>query len=309
MNNYTVAVLVPCYNEEAAIADVVSGFRQALPDADIYVFDNNSTDKTVETARRAGAIIRHEHRQGKGHVVQKMFASVEADIYVLVDGDATYHAPSCPEMIAKLLDEDLDMVVGKRIHSKASAYRKGHVLGNMLFTRTIQRLFGNSISDLLSGYRVFSRRFVKSYPCFTKGFEIETDMTVHALHLNLPVAEVETPYHPRPENSSSKLNTYRDGLKILYKILSLFLYEKPKIFMGLVSAFLLLLAITLAIPLIATWLETGLVPRFPTAILCSSLVILALGGFAMGFMLEAVQKTRKAATYLAYLAQRGNPGR
>ena len=307
MDTYKVAVLIPCYNEAISITDVVGGFRQALPDADIYVFDNNSTDDTVERARQAGAIVRYESRQGKGHVVQKMFASVEADIYVLVDGDATYHAPACPGMIRKLLDEDLDMVVGKRLHSDTDAYRRGHVFGNLLFTRTIQGIFGNTISDLLSGYRVFSRRFVKSYPCFSKGFEVETDMTVHALHLNLPIGELETPYHPRPDNSASKLNTYRDGLKILYKILSLFLYEKPKIFMGLISFFLILLAVLLAAPLVGTWMETGLVPRLPTAILCSSLALLALGALAMGVLLEAVQKSRKAATYLAYLAQRGTP--
>jgi len=304
MENPRIAVLIPCYNEEASIGRVIKGFQAVLPEASIYVYDNNSTDSSADIAREANAIVRSVSRQGKGFVVQRMFADIEADIYVLVDGDATYDAASARGMIARLVQEHLDMVVAKRIHTENAAYKKGHVFGNRLFSWTVAYIFGKSFSDILSGYRVFSRRFVKSYDCFSKGFEVETDMTVHALKLNIPSTEIETPYFARVENSHSKLKTYQDGLKILIKILSLFIYEKPRLFFGIFSALCLFIAIALGIPLIQVWLRTGLVPRFPTAILCASMTAISVSLLGFGLLLDSVQRARKTSSYLAYLAIR-----
>ncbi len=220
LDQYRIAVLLPCHNEEAAIADTVGVFRAALPGATIYVYDNNSTDRTMEIAQAAGAVVRTERHQGKGYVVRRMFADVDADIYVLADGDATYDAPSAPAMIARLIEEKLDMVVGARVHREEAAYRRGHQTGNRLLTGFVTNIFGQSFSDMLSGYRVFSRRFVKSFPVLSGGFEIETELTIHALELELPVAEVNTPYFARPKGSASKLNTWRDGFRILVGYLS-----------------------------------------------------------------------------------------
>lgn len=299
-----IAVLIPCYNEETAIGKVVASFRMSLPEATLYVYDNNSTDNSSTVASDAGAIVRHVARQGKGFVVQRMFADIEADIYVLVDGDATYDAFSARAMIARLIDGNLDMVVAKRIHEEIAAYRKGHVFGNKFFSLAVRCIFGKAFTDILSGYRVFSRRFVKSYECFSKGFEVETDMTVHALKLNLPVEEVETSYFSRQVNSHSKLNTYKDGLKILRKILSLFMYEKPRLFFGVLAALLMLASVILGIPLIYVWLNTGLVPRFPTAILCSALAGISVTLLGFGLLLDSMQRTRRASSYLAYLSVR-----
>src|SRR6201981_2378590 len=268
-----IAVLVPCYNEEAAVAAVVKGFRQALPAAQIYVYDNNSKDRTADVAREAGAEVRSERRQGKGHVVRRMFADIDADIYVLVDGDATYDASSAPRMIQKLLDEHLDMVGGLRVDQNRAAYRMGHRTGNLLLTRFLADVFGHAFKDILSGYRVFSRRFVKSFPVLSDGFEIETELSVHALELALPVAEIETPYYARPEGSFSKLNTWRDGFRILGTILKLYRSEKPLRFFTVIGAFLALVAVGLAIPVVVTYLEEGVVPRVPTAILSTGLMI------------------------------------
>ena len=299
----TIAVLLPCYNEEAAIAVTVAGFRAALPGATIYVYDNNSADRTVEVAIAAGAIVRRERVQGKGAVVRRMFADVDADLYVMADGDATYDAASAPALVARLLDEQLDMVVGSRVHDAAGAYRRGHRFGNALLTGMLARLFGRSFTDILSGYRVFSRRFVKSYPALSTGFEIETDISVHALELRMPVAEVETPYFARPEGSESKLSTYRDGWRILRTIVTLYRIERPLLFFGAIGALLALAAIILAIPLAITFAHTGLVPRFPTAIAATGLVILAaLNGFA-GLILDTVVRGRREFRRLAYLAQ------
>ncbi|MCG2644816.1 glycosyl transferase family protein [Bradyrhizobium sp. CCBAU 11434] len=298
-----IAVLVPCYNEEAAVATVVANFRSALPAAEIYVYDNNSRDRTASVAREAGAIVRSERRQGKGHVVRRMFADVEADIYVLVDGDATYDAPSAPAMIDKLLDGHLDMVVGLRIDQSQAAYRLGHRTGNRMLTGFLSSTFGQEFKDILSGYRVFSRRFVKSFPVLSDGFEIETELAVYALELSLPVAEVETPYYARPEGSFSKLNTWRDGFRILGTMLKLYRSERPLRFFTVIGILLALVAIILAIPIVITFIETGLVPRFPTAILSMGLMIMAMLSVSSGLVLDTVTRGRREMKMLAYLSQ------
>jgi glycosyltransferase involved in cell wall biosynthesis len=298
-----IAVLVPCYNEEAAVASVVKGFKQALPAATVYVYDNNSKDRTIAVAREAGAEVRSERRQGKGHVVRRMFADIDADIYVLVDGDATYDAPSAPRMIERLLDEHLDMVVGLRVDQEQTAYRTGHRTGNWMLTRFLAEVFGQAFKDILSGYRVFSRRFVKSFPVLSDGFEIETELSVHALELALPVAELATPYYARPEGSISKLNTWRDGFRILNTILKLYRSEKPLRFFTAIGIFLALLSIGFAIPIFVTFLETGLVPRLPTAVLSMGLMIVALLSASSGLVLDTVTRGRREMKLLAYLSQ------
>ena len=304
MTHARIAVLLPCYNEEAAIAQTVAGFKAALPGATIYVYDNNSRDHTVEVARAAGAVVRTERMQGKGNVVRRMFADVDADIYVMADGDATYDAASAPTLVARLLDEQLDMVVGARVTQTDTAYRRGHKFGNALLTGMLTRLFGRSFSDILSGYRVFSRRFVKSFPVLSSGFEIETEISVHALELKMPVAEIETPYFARPEGSESKLNTYGDGFRILNTIVQLYRLERPLLFFGVIGALLALIALLLAVPLVVTYLHTHLVPRQPTAILVTGLIILAaLNGFA-GLILDTVVRGRREVRRLAYLAHK-----
>jgi glycosyltransferase involved in cell wall biosynthesis len=294
---------VPCYNEEAAVAAVVKDFRQALPAAQIYVYDNNSKDRTADVAREAGAEVRSERRQGKGHVVRRMFADIDADVYVLVDGDATYDAPSAPRMIEKLLAEHLDMVVGLRVDQEQAAYRRGHRTGNWMLTSFLSSVFGQAFKDILSGYRVFSRRFVKSFPVLSDGFEIETELTVHALELAMPVAEVETPYYARPEGSFSKLNTWGDGFRILRTILKLYRSEKPLRFFSAIGAFLALVSIGLAIPILVVYLETGLVPRLPTAVLSTGLMIVAVLSVSSGLVLDTVTRGRREMKLLAYLSQ------
>src|SRR3954447_4996422 len=298
-----VAVLVPCFNEEAAVATVVSDFREALPTAEIFVYDNNSRDRTVEVARAAGAIVRSERRQGKGHVVRRMFPDVDADVYVLVDGDATYDAPSVPHMIDALVNDHLDMVVGFRVDQVHAAYRPGHRTGNWMLTSFLSLIFGQAFKDILSGYRVFSRRFVKSFPVLSDGFEIETELTVHALELALPVAEVETSYYARPEGSFSKLNTWRDGFRILGTILKLYRSEKPLRFFSAIGLLLALVSVGLAIPVIVTYLEQGLVPRLPTAVLSMGLMILSVLSVSSGLVLDTVTRGRREMKLLAYLSQ------
>jgi glycosyltransferase involved in cell wall biosynthesis len=301
MTTPRIAVLLPCYNEEAAIAQTVAGFRAALPDARIYVYDNNSRDRTIEVAREAGAIVRVERIQGKGNVVRRMFADVDADIYVMADGDATYDAASAPALVRKLIDEQLDMVVGSRVTQVEAAYRRGHVMGNKLLTGMLAQLFGRSFTDILSGYRVFSRRFAKSFPVLSTGFEIETEISVHALELKMPVGEVETPYYERPEGSVSKLSTYSDGIRITRTIIQLYRLERPLLFFGAIGAVLALIAVILAIPLVLTYIHTHLVPRQPTAILVTGLILLAaLNGFA-GLILDTVVRGRREVRRLAYL--------
>jgi glycosyltransferase involved in cell wall biosynthesis len=297
------AVLVPCFNEEAAVATVVSDFRKALPAAKIYVYDNNSSDRTAAAAREAGAEVRSERRQGKGHVVRRMFADIDADIYVLVDGDATYDAPSAPRMVERLVDEHLDMVVGLRIDQAVAAYRRGHRTGNRMLTGFLSSVFGQAFKDILSGYRVFSRRFVKSFPVLSDGFEIETELTVHALELAMPVAEIETPYYARPEGSVSKLNTWRDGFRILGTILKLYRSEKPLRFFVVIGTFLALVSFGLAVPVIITYLEEGIVPRLPTAVLSTGLMIVAVLSVSSGLVLDTVTRGRREMKLLAYLSQ------
>lgn len=300
-----VAVILPCYNEEAAIGQTVAAFRASLPDATIYVYDNNSRDGTIDAAHAAGAIVRSERMQGKGNVVRRMFADVDADVYVMADGDATYDASVARSMIDKVLSEGLDMVVGTRVHEAADAYRRGHVLGNRAMTGLLAKLFGRSFTDIFSGYRVFSRRFVKSFPVLSAGFEIETEMSVHALELKMPVGEVRARYLARIEGSASKLSTYRDGWRIARTILTLYRIEKPMLFFGILAAALGLLAVALATPLAITYAHTGLVPRLPTAILATGLVILSALSLFAGLILDTVVRGRREMRRLAYLAQPG----
>jgi len=301
-----ITVLVPCYNEEVAIGQVVAGFKKALPEATIHVYDNNSSDGTFEAARRAGAFVGREMLQGKGHVVRRMFADVEADIYVLVDGDATYDAPSAPKMIARLVAENLDMVVGCRVDRREDAYRRGHRSGNRILTGFINKTFGGKFSDILSGYRVFSRRFVKSFPALSGGFEIETELTVHALELGMPVEEINTPYFSRPEGSESKLNTWRDGFRILWTILKLWRTERPLLFFGVVGVVETIVAVILVEPVVMTYLRTGTVPRLPTAVLATGLIVLAVIAWASGLILDTVTRGRREMKRLSYL-EHGSP--
>jgi hypothetical protein len=302
-----VAVLVPCFNEETAIAKVVADFRAALPEAAIYVYDNNSTDRTAEVARAAGAVVRREMNQGKGNVVRRMFADVDADVYVLVDGDATYDAPSALAMIARLMDDRLDMVVAARIDQEQAAYRLGHRTGNRLLTGFFASVFKAKFTDILSGYRVFSRRFVKSFPVLSRGFEIETELAVHALELELAVAEIPTPYYARPEGSVSKLSTWRDGFRILSTIVSLYRSERPLAFFTGLGTALAIVSVGLAIPIFVTYFEQGTVPRIPTAILSTGLMLLAFLSIVAGLVLDTVTRGRREMKLIAYLEQRA-PG-
>ena len=304
---YRIAVLLPCYNEEAAVAKVVEDFRAALPDATVFVFDNNSTDRTAAVARDAGAEVFRVKHQGKGFVVRRMFTDVEADIYVLADGDATYDAPSAPRMIERLLAERLDMVVGVRVDSEQAAYRAGHRTGNRLLSGFVASVFGSTVNDMLSGYRVFSRRFVKSFPVLSGGFEIETELTIHALELGLAIEEIDTPYYARPEGSASKLNTWRDGFRILRTIVKLYRSERPLAFFGSIGIALAIASIGFAIPILITYAKTGLVPRLPTAVLSTGLMLLASLSSAVGLVLDTVTRGRREVKLLAYLGHRA-PG-
>ena len=297
-----IAVLLPCYNEEAAIGETVAGFRAALPGATVYVYDNNSRDRTREIAAEAGAVVRTEGQQGKGHVVRRMFADIDADVYLMADGDLTYDPKAAPAMVDLLLASQLDMVVGTRRHEAKDAYRGGHVLGNKVFTGLLAGLFGRSFSDIFSGYRVFSRRFVKSFPVLSSGFEIETEISVHALELRMPVGEVETAYAARLEGSESKLSTWSDGWRILKTIITLYRIERPVLFYGSIGALLMALAVVLAIPLVVTYANTGLVPRFPTAILVTGMIIVAVLCFFAGLILDTVTRGRREVRRLAYLS-------
>ena len=297
-----IAVLIPCYNEATAIAQVVTAFRDALPMAEIYVYDNNSSDRTIEIAREAGAQVRSERHQGKGHVVRRMFADVEADIYLLVDGDATYDAASAAPMIEMLIAEQLDMVVAHRVDQAEAAYRPGHRTGNWLLTSFLAMVFGRGFEDILSGYRVFSRRFIKSFPVLSDGFEIETELSVHALELAMPVAELKTPYFARPEGSFSKLNTWADGFRILGTILKLYRSEKPLRFFGTLAIGLAAISILLSIPVAITYVEEGLVPRLPTAVLSVGIMLVAVMSLFAGLVLDTVSRGRREAKLLRYLA-------
>jgi len=297
-----IAVILPCYNEAVAIAKVVADFRAALPEAVIYVYDNNSADRTREIAAEAGAVVRSESQQGKGYVVARAFADVEADIYVMVDGDDTYDATTAPAMVAMLLDQRLDMVTGTRVTDIVAAYRPGHRLGNQMLTGAVRLVFGNRISDMLSGYRVFSRRFVKSFPAMAEGFETETEFTVHALELSMPLGEIKTAYRDRPAGSASKLRTYVDGMRILRTIVTLVRNERPLEFFSLVGLLLLLLGLLIGGPVVFEFLQTHLVPRLPRAILALGLVLLSFLSFSNGLVLASVARGRKEMKRLAYLA-------
>ena len=301
LERHRVAVLVPCFNEQASIAKVVKDFHAALPEAAIYVYDNNSTDRTAELARAAGALVHREMHQGKGNVVRRMFADVEADIYVLVDGDATYDAPSARTMIARLLQERLDMVVAARVDQEHNAYRRGHRTGNRVLTAFFASVFGATFTDVLSGFRVFSRRYVKSFPVLSRGFEIETELGVHALELDLPVGEVSTPYYARPAGSVSKLSTWRDGLRIIAMMVNLYRSERPLVFFSGIGVLLAALSIVLAVPIFVTYFEHGTVPRIPTAILATGLMLLAFLSIVAGLVLDTVTRGRREIKLIAYL--------
>jgi glycosyltransferase involved in cell wall biosynthesis len=298
-----IAVLVPCLNEEAEVASVVHGMREALPGATVYVYDNGSTDRTVERARAAGAVVAREALRGKGNVVRRMFADIDADVYVLVDGDGTYDAREAPVMVERLLDDQLDLVSAVRISNQAGAYRAGHRLGNTVITGVVAKIFGRRVRDVLSGYRVFSRRFVKSFPLLATGFEIETELTVHALALRMAMAEVDSAYGERAAGSESKLHTYRDGFRILRTILKLAKDERPLAFFSLIALALAVLSIGLSIPIFEVYSRTGLVPRFPTAILSSAIMILAFLALASGFVLDSVTRGRHEMKRLHYLRE------
>ena len=300
-----IAVLIPCYNEAEAIAGVVRDFRAALPEATIYVYDNNSRDRTREIAAQAGAVVRTETFQGKGNVVRRMFADIEAEVYVLVDGDGTYDAPSARAMVDHLLENSLDMVNGARVPVAAAAFRPGHVLGNRMLTGAVAMIFGDRLKDMLSGYRVLSRRFVKSFPALAAGFETETELTVHALELRLPVAELQTPYRDRPAGSTSKLRTYRDGFRILRTIFLLVKEERPLQFFTAVAALLFVASLVLGGPIVTEFIKTGLVPRLPTAILATGLMIMAAVSFVAGLILDTVTVGRREMKRLHYLSLQG----
>ena len=304
MKTATIAVLVPCFNEAVAIGKVVGDFRACLPGAVVYVYDNNSTDGTAQAAAAAGAVVRREGLQGKGHVIRRMFADIEADAYVLVDGDDTYDAAAAPEMVRLLLEEQLDMVNGQRseVDGEAGAYRRGHRLGNRVLSGLVRAVFGDRIKDMLSGYRVFSRRFVKTFPALASGFETETEFTIHALDLMMPLAELPVSYRERPAGAASKLRTYSDGLRILRTIIVLVKEERPLQFFAAAGGLLMLLAILLGIPVVTTYLQTGLVPRLPTAVLVTGIIMISFLSFACGLILDSVARGRKEAKRLAYLA-------
>lgn len=299
--NPDIAIIIPCYNEAAAIGKVIDDLNAVHKGLTIYVYDNNSTDDTVQVAKQRGAIVRTEPNQGKGNVVRRMFADVDADIYVLIDGDDTYDTTNLNTMIDKVIEENLDMVIGNRVEQDKLAYRFGHRFGNRLLTGITQLLFGKQSFDLLSGYRVMSRRFVKSFPAISSGFEIETELTIHALSLNIPTAEVDTAYRMRPEDSESKLNTYRDGVRILSTILLFTKEERPFLFFSVLSLVLSALSLYLGIPVTLEFFETGLVPRFPTAILAASIMLLAFLSLTTGMILDSVARGRREQKRLAYL--------
>lgn len=304
-----IAVMIPCLNEESAIPHVVAAFRECLPESLIFVYDNGSTDRTVEFATSAGAIVRSEPLQGKGNVVRRMFADVEADVYILVDGDDTYDAGSAPALVRKLVEESLDMVNAARDEKSAAAYRPGHRFGNRMLTLLVAWFFGERVSDLLSGYRVMSRRFVKSFPGLASGFEIETELTVHALQLRLPIAEVATPYRERRAASSSKLRAVPDGMRILRLITRLIREERPLEFFSVAALVLALASVGISVPVIVEYLATGLVPRFPTAILAVGLMLMAFLSLVCGLILTTVTRGRMEAKRLHYLSYPIRPSR
>ncbi|EPD0511793.1 glycosyltransferase family 2 protein [Salmonella enterica subsp. enterica serovar Soerenga] len=303
MINMKIAVIVPCYNEAQAVSKVVSDFRKSLPEAEIYVFDNNSTDETAAVANEAGAIVRHVGYKGKGNVVRRMFADVDADIYVMVDGDDTYEAAAAPKMIERLLSDNLDMVVGTRVENgDEKTYRPGHRLGNKVLTGTVSKIFKGTFSDMLSGYRVFSRRYVKSFPSHSHGFEIETELTIHALELRMRIGEIQTSYGERPDGSVSKLSTYKDGIKILKTIIQLYAYERPLFFYSLVATIFAITSLVLGTPVIAEFIESGFVTKVPTAIAAASIMVMGMLSLVCGVVSHLITVSRRENKYLTYLS-------
>jgi glycosyltransferase involved in cell wall biosynthesis len=295
------AVLIPCYNEELTIPKVVRDFRRVLPEAVVYVYDNNSRDRTCDAARTAGAVVGFENLQGKGNVIRRMFADVEADIYVIVDGDDTYDAAAAPRLVSLLWDNQLDMVNARRLSDERNAFRAGHRFGNKLLSGMIHVIFGDRCRDVLSGYRVLSRRFVKSFPALTQGFDIEAELTIHALELNMPMVEVDAAYKARPEGSVSKLRTYRDGVRICWTIFYLLKEERPLRFFGIIFLALALFSAAISVPIFLTYFETGLVPRFPTAVLATGMTLLSFMSLACGLVLDTVTLGRREAKRMRYL--------
>lgn len=296
-----VAVIIPCYNEELAIAQVVDDFKQIIPDAKIYVYDNNSTDRTIDVAKKAGAIVRLEPYQGKGNVVRRMFADIDADVYVMSDGDETYDIKRTPDLIRELIDNNLDMVVGARKEVDLAAYRVGHRWGNVLLTKLVQSFFNHQLVDMLSGFRVFSKRFVKTFPAQSGGFEIETELNIYALSSKIPMKEIDTDYFARPVGSLSKLSTFKDGFRILLMIVTLIKEERPLLFFSWMAILFVILSLLCGIPVVENYLETGLVPRMPTTILATGLMICAVVSQLVGFVLDSVAKSRKEVRRMAYL--------
>jgi len=298
----TIAAIVPCYNEEAAVAKVVSDLQNAVPGAVVYVYDNASTDDTSGVAREAGAVVRQETLKGKGNVIRRALADVDADIYLMIDGDDTYDADAAPQMIKTLVEGPYDHVTGVRTPKDPSAYRSGHEMGNRFFNRVVSVIFGHPVNDMLSGYRVFSRRFVKSFPAVSRAFEIETELTVHAINNRVPQAEVQVGFRDRPEGSESKLRTYHDGFRILRMIARLLHHERPLALYGVLSAFAFLVGAALGLPVVVEFAQTGLVPRFPTAFLAASVVLLSGLLLIIGILLDGLRKVRQENTRIAYMA-------
>ncbi|HGX9267858.1 TPA: glycosyltransferase family 2 protein [Escherichia coli] len=304
-HSFNIAVIIPCYNEQKAIEKVINDFKTNIPTASIYVFDNNSTDSTAQVAEDAGATVHFVPLKGKGNVVRRMFSDVDADIYLMVDGDDTYDASSAPEMINHLIKNQLDMVVGcRQENGDQNTYRKGHRWGNKLLTGTVQTIFKGNFTDMLSGYRVFSRRYVKSFPCLSRGFEIETELTIHALELRMKYGEVNTKYGERPEGSVSKLSTWSDGFKILKTIIKLYSLERPLYFFSIIGVLLAALSIILGLPIIVDYIDTGLVRRFPTAFLTASIMLSSIMAFVCGIILHSNTTTRREMKALFYLSEK-----
>ena len=303
LSSLRIAAIVPCYNEEAAVATVVHDLKAAVPGMQVYVYDNASTDRTAEVAAAAGAIVRSERRKGKGNVVRRAFGDVDADVYLLIDGDDTYEAAAAERMIRTLVDEQLDHVLGVRTQPEGveSAYRPGHETGNRLFNRLVGWLFGEPVTDMLSGYRIFSKRFVKSFPALSREFEIETELTVHSMRLRVPQREVQVGFKDRPEGSESKLRTYHDGFRILNLIAQLVRWERPLFFYSLLAALLVLVGFALGVPVIVDYAQTGLVPRLPTALLATAFVLLGVLAALAGMIFAGALRARLEAARLAYL--------
>ena len=302
MNKKSIAVLIPCYNEAETISEVVSDFKKHLPNATVYVYDNCSDDNTSERAREAGAIVTLARDRGKGNVVRRMFADIDADIYIMVDGDSTYSASDAPKMATLINSGNTDMIIAVRKEKSEKAYREGHKIGNNLFSYILKILFNSNFSDIFSGYRAFSKRFVKTFPVMTNGFDIEAELSIHALTLSIPCAEINSEYYARPANSYSKLNTFKDGIKILISIINLLKETRPLFFFGIISVFMFLLSIGIASPIIGTFLETGLVPRLPTAVLAVGIMLISFLSLTCGLILDSISQARMEIKKLHYLS-------